>query len=1092
MKRKMSVCTHVAKLQKLFVDLNGELKKHNENTLSERMLNGRILSTLGKEYDNFKDLWDTIPTDQQKLNLLIEELCSIELREINMESTVSANATAFAASKNNGKKKHFDRGKENSGKIERNKCKQMGHWAAECSQKKNAETASTSKGKPAVSDFLAHIMEASTSETIDMDSWCCDSGASRHITLCKQNFVSYAEFQAPEIVSLGKRKMTMEAYGQGTIKIQVYHHGRWHDRRMKNVWYVPNASVNLFSVKAVAQNGFSVLLDGKGVQVREGHTGSLVATGYLNNELYLMKMRDVKPNQDVQVNLTFVTDTLQVFHERFAHQNKRHVKQILKRMDIDVASANEELCDGCMLGKMHRLPFKRRENRATQVGELIHADVNGPMSKNSLGGSRYYVCFTDDFSKFRRIFFLKRKNEVCGVLKQFLNEAITNGHPIKRFRSDGGKEFDNKEVAKVLADKGIEYLMTPPYTPQQNGVAERENRTIVEAARSMLLSTKLSKSLWAEACNTAAYVLNRSGKTAAGDKVPYELWYSRKVGKLDHLRIFGTACYVHIQKQFRSKFSNKSVFGHMVGYVNDKDGYRVWIPSRNKVVCSHDVVFKKEVACNMQADYICIDDKEENSSNEDLSGRNEDVNEDINEEENSNNEEVNSNGNEDEADESFRSLEDDNGEEETELAQEDLNIRRSTRNRTIPNWMNSGEFAWLVEKCTNNQDTSPSTHAETMKSVDCKKWHEAMLEELSSLKENEAWKLVKRPTNKQVIQNRWVRRMKKSDSGMFRFKARLVAKGYAQKEGIDYDETFSPVARYDTVRALLAIAASRGMKLRQFNVKTAFLYGKLQQEVYLEQPEGFEDGTDRVCRLKRSLYGLKQAARCWNERLTRFMEGAGLKKSSTDPCLFYRNSGNSSLYVVVYVDDGLIVGNNEAEIEDFLKLLKGEFKITLGSLKNFLGMQINCMKNGSILINQKEYTEKVLKQFGMDKSNTVSTPANRDESSNSDELEERVPYREAIGSLIYLATATRPDIAFAVGKAARVMDKPERRNWNDVKRIVRYLRGTTDFRISYKRNCEELKTFSDADYAGDLATRRSTTGVLAILAGGAITWRSQL
>lgn len=324
---KEDVSTQVAKLQKLFVDLNSELEKHNENTLSERMLNSRILSTLGKEYDNFKDLWDTIPTDQQKLNLLIEKLCSIELREIGTESTVSGNATAFAVFKNNGKKKHFDRGKKILGKM--------------TVQRRNFHVIGASRSvigllnvlRRKMQNLRAHQEENTQSVTFWRILWkhlqvkpsIWTAGAVivvRHITLCKQNFVSYEEFRVPEIVSLGKRKLTMQAYGKGTINIQVYHHGRWHDRRMKNVWYVPNASANLFSVKAVAQNGFSVLLDRRGVQVKEEHTGRLVATGYLSNELYLMKMRVVKPNQAVQVKLTSVTDTLQMFHEHFAHQNK--------------------------------------------------------------------------------------------------------------------------------------------------------------------------------------------------------------------------------------------------------------------------------------------------------------------------------------------------------------------------------------------------------------------------------------------------------------------------------------------------------------------------------------------------------------------------------------------------------------------------------------------------------------------------------------------------------------------------------------------------------------------------------------------------
>lgn len=245
------------------------------------------------------------------------------------------------------------------------------------------------------------------------------------------------------------------------------------------------------------------------------------------------------------------------------------------------------------------------------------------------------------------------------------------------------------------------------------------------------------------------------------------------------------------------------------------------------------------------------------------------------------------------------------------------------------------------------------------------------------------------------------------DNGNSRFKARLVAKGYVQKPDINYNETYSPVARHDTVRTLLAVAASRQMKLKQFDVNTAFLYEILQEEVYLEQPEGFNNGTDQVCRLKKSLYGLKQAPRCWNKRFMQFnIKRVGLKISTADPCLFYRNRGKKSLYVIIYVDDGLVIGSDENEVQDFLQQLKEEFKITRGSLKNFLGMQIKCHEDGSISINQENYINKILRQYRMDECNAVSTPASREELNNKEKLEEKIPYREADGSLMYLMIAT--------------------------------------------------------------------------------------
>jgi len=263
-----------------------------------------------------------------------------------------------------------------------------------------------------------------------------------------------------------------------------------------------------------------------------------------------------------------------------------------------------------------------------------------------------------------------------------------------------------------------------------------------------------------------------------------------------------------------------------------------------------------------------------------------------------------------------------------------------------------------------------------------------------------------------------------------------VAKGYVQKQGIDYEETFSPVARYDTIRTLLAVAAAENLELAQFDIKTAFLNGTLEENVYMEQLEGFEDDTERVCLLRKSLYGLKQAPRCWNERFKKFMKKAGFK--------------NKCINVAIYVDDGLVVGSDKAEIEEFLEILQREFHATRGSLDNFLNMKIQKNKDGSIIISQEDYTRKILKRFGMDESNGVSTPIGREENDVKEKIKAKIPYREAVGCL-YLTTATRPDIAFAVNKVARAMENPTTQDWNQVKRIFRYLKNTVDYGIIITR-----------------------------------------
>ena len=408
------ISAHIAKLQKLFMDLNDELAKHKENTLSERILNGRIMSTLGKEFDNFRDLWDTIPAEKQTLNLLIEKLCTIETREIKQTNTISSESAAFVARQQFKKKKQPEK---NSSKLDRakmkfpcNKCKELGHWAAECPQNKSVPVHIKNSRKQIA--LMAFSLNATMKNLLRQNQWYCDSGASRHITPNKSHFESYSRFDEPEVICLGKQDVTMKAYGKGNIKIQASIDGVWEDATLKEVWYVPDACAQLFSVKAAARNGFTTTMNDKIVTIKDSN-GEVAVNGYLQNELYVLSIQVVKPSKDVQVYMSKVPETLQVYHERFAHQNKRQVKKILEKMNIKVSESGEEFCDGCAVGKMHRLPFNSRCDRSVTVGELIHADVLGPTETTSVGGSRYYVCFKDDLSKYRRLFFLKHKSQVC-------------------------------------------------------------------------------------------------------------------------------------------------------------------------------------------------------------------------------------------------------------------------------------------------------------------------------------------------------------------------------------------------------------------------------------------------------------------------------------------------------------------------------------------------------------------------------------------------------------------------------------------------------------------------------------------------------
>ncbi len=286
------------------------------------------------------------------------------------------------------------------------------------------------------------------------------------------------------------------------------------------------------------------------------------------------------------------------------------------------------------------------------------------------------------------------------------------------------------------------------------------------------------------------------------------------------------------------------------------------------------------------------------------------------------------------------------------------------------------------------------------------------------------------------------------------------------------------------------------MSLIHFDVKTAFLYGELDKVIYTKLPTGYEDGTDRVCKLKKSLYGLKQSPHGWNQKLKAFLDRYGMQCSDADPCIFYNTAEGHKLLVALYVDDGLVASQNAEDMQQFLLELFSEFSVTVSPASCFLGLQIQ-QHSDSVFINQQHYTRQLLAKFNMYDCHPVATPIDKTsvclKADADDEIVENVPYREAVGSLLYLATGTRPNISYAVSIVSQALSKPTRQHWTMVKRIFRYLKGTSEMDILYRyeHDSGRLIAYSDADYAGDTMTRRSTSGFICMFMDGPVSWSSQ-
>jgi hypothetical protein len=460
----------------------------------------------------------------------------------------------------------------------------------------------------------------------------------------------------------------------------------------------------------------------------------------------------------------------------------------------------------------------------------------------------------------------------------------------------------------------------------------------------------------------------------------------------------------------------------------------------------------------------------------------------------------------------YANLEEDTDESfEDEEAERPTTVRRSNRESRKPGqwWITSNyaaenvdnalEFAMHVQAVDGNVllNTGPYVPTTFKEAAKKPEWHDAAIQEYKGLVENGTWELVTRDLAKNLIDPKWTFKLKENADGTInKYKARLVAKGYTQVEGVDYNETFAPVAKFDTIRTMLAMAALLGMNVCQMDVNTAYLHADVEEDLYMRQPEGFElegpNGEELVCKLKKSLYGLKQSGRNWNRTLNAHLKEIGFEQSSTDPCLYVLHGDDGYIAITIYVDDIISIDNNTKLREEIVEKMRARFKITdLGTAKWILGMEI-IQHNNRIAISQEKYIRDMLKKFKMEECNTTPLPAYNLQLPDTSIAADREQFQSITGSLIYASVISRPDIAFAVGKISQKMTNPTVQDYTAAKKILRYLKGTMKHGPSYGRTGDrELTGYSDADWAGDTESRRSTTGFVFTLAGAAISWNSK-
>ena len=879
----------------------------------------------------------------------------------------------------------------------------------------------------------------------------------------------------------------------------------------REVLYTPEIRRNLVSVTKLMRQKISTVFHeetNKCYLVRGKvwfDPRDVVGYAHPNNDLWVMDEKGSSGESGESYSAEQSAEE-KLWHLRLGHLGNDNLKKMLSKEMVRGFKpmvrfeGTHPVCEGCMKVRQSREAFPDAEHRGRDVLELVHSDVCGPITPKSNGGNRYYLTFVDDFSRKSWVYLMREKKEVFRYFK--LWKAMTErqtGKKINIFRTDRGGEYLSNEFKKFLEEDGVVHQVSMAGTPQQNGVAERMNRTLQEKARSTLQSAGLRDRFWGEAIMTACYLRNRSPSRALDqEKTPEEISTGWKPS-VGHLKVFGCKCFVLIHDKDRKKMGEKSWTGILMGYAHRSKGYRVYDPRSGRVETSRDVRFSEEEK------YYPVEPPSQGFRDESV--RVVEV-----EPERVESEVTSERPRESVGSGQVEREEVSEQEEEPEMpVREEVQAvqRRSTRVRFAPEKLTAskpGELYSMYGYCLMAVGEEPATMKLALKSEEREEWEAALKEEHRSIERAKTYELVDRPKDRKVLRSKYVLKVKRNQDGTVnKYKVRLVILGNMQVEGRDYSETFAPVMKYQSLRTILALACEEGMHVHQMDVKTAFLNGDLEEEVYMEQPDHLEkkNPKQKVWKLKKALYGLKQAPRAWNKRLHEFLEAQGFTRSLYDTAIYVRGEKEERVILSVYVDDLLIVSKNLESVEAVKNQLKREFEmVDFGEASSILGIQITRnMEEGWLELDQRRYIGVILDRFGMGDCKGVVTPleanvkySKAQEATTEEELKEMegVPYREAIGSLMYLMVSTRPDIASSIQVFSKYMQNPGREHWQGVKRVLRYLKTTVGLCLRYEREgSTQVEGFCDSDYAGDLDTMRSTAGYIFLLAGGAISWSSK-
>ena len=949
-----------------------------------------------------------------------------------------------------------------------------------------------------------------------------------------------------------------------------------------NCLFAPDLGYNLVSVGRLADKYIRSVFDADNVSLsmmsglHVGYGTREVASGlyylpapidHLSTAFTSMDLGGNSADSESSAHVAREFSSTELWHRRLAHIGYDELVSASKWTDglpDDLNKSDVPVCAPCRMGKAHELPFQSKFARVKRVGQAVHSDIAGPLPPSYESAYKYMVTFTDDCARHTSVGFLQRKSHLRRAFVKFKLQlaALTQRRDIsiEELRTGGDKEYSSDleegsglRIVRLHSDNAKEYkalerteghlaTYSPTYTPQLNAIAERVNRTIFDAARTLLIDANIPECFWPFAVSHVVYVRNRVRHSTVGER-PYTLVTGNRPN-VKNIRVFGCRAFV-LSQPTPAKLSPRAEPGVLLS-CHDHGTYTVLCnsddPGVPRLVTSRHVTFDE--ACFPGLSHLADTMYDFDTSDSDFEeGTGSEFNASISEswEELSSSDSASwysddmgiaSRPATAQVEESNVSQHDSDSEEEQndaeEVMQNNTSSPESTQNQSRSDTDEEGHDAEKYQRYPGlsrvrrqtssfwrsafaaqeiNITTSDTpTLREVLSSTPTEQdlWMQSIEDEYMSLEEKGTWTRVEdESTVPSALPTHCVFKVKRLPGGVFeRCKTRVVAGGNYQTFGVDYFETHAPVVDFATVRFFLRLAVIFSWKRMQVDIKTAFLNGDLEEEIYVRSPRGVPNKASHVYRLRKAIYGLKQAHLAWHSRVVADLGAAGFNELPSCPCVFVKWIGKDLVIILLYVDDLIVLSSNQQRLEETRDVITSLYELrVLEEINYYLGVELTWTTTGDteqLVLSQPTYIESVLKRFGMENARPCATPMIEGffaglEAEEDAKVVEQNLYQQCVGCLLHISLRTRPDIMTAVGILSRFSARPTAFCHKGVKRVMRYLRGTTNLGLKYGSPCETptLSVFVDSDYASDTTTRNSTSGMTMLLGGDLVQWHSK-